>query len=446
MKEGRHRPYLTVNPRSAAYYMLVREGLLGLTMTPADPDARQQMVIVHGVSTTIIVDLLSTPVTFFWLKMRVVAGEPCPQLLSLVEGAVPSSVHLHRLGRFRVGLYIPEPDLCGHCCRFGHQNWKCKSAPRCRYFSGGRPSSTCLKIRAGTRVVPLCCNCGSDHNASSRRCHAQSRPVRETQTPGTTVCPSRVVFRPAPALQHNPWANGTPSWTAPYYAAVVGAEGAAPALQAGVPATLQDVVQLLLEIRADLRDLCVKVTALERQRDAASPPPQSVPAPVQPAPQPAHKNQSQSVPATPRSQLVSATVQPARDNKPQSAPTSPWPQPVFVLVHPSPQSAPDTQPQGVAPSSQPWRVQTPAPVQPPLPPVPAQPLSVPDRTPPRSGSPSVEADLVLDCNNMDTDEEEREPRAPWTMDQLGAKIAAVTKGFAWGHQQVSLSQVGGARE
>ncbi|MPC79069.1 hypothetical protein E2C01_073581 [Portunus trituberculatus] len=32
------RPYLTVNPRSAAYDMLVKEGFLGLTMTPADPD------------------------------------------------------------------------------------------------------------------------------------------------------------------------------------------------------------------------------------------------------------------------------------------------------------------------------------------------------------------------------------------------------------------------
>ncbi|MPC70568.1 hypothetical protein E2C01_064820 [Portunus trituberculatus] len=38
MKEGRRRPYLTVNPRSAAYDMLMKEGFLGFTMTPADPD------------------------------------------------------------------------------------------------------------------------------------------------------------------------------------------------------------------------------------------------------------------------------------------------------------------------------------------------------------------------------------------------------------------------
>ncbi|MPC40906.1 hypothetical protein E2C01_034481 [Portunus trituberculatus] len=239
-----------------------------------------------------------------------------------------SLVHFHGLGRFHVGLYTPEPDLCSHWCWFGHQSWKCKSALRCRYCSGSHPSSRCLeKIRAGTRVIPLCCNCRGDHNASPRRCPAWPRPVREPQTPSTAVGPSRVVFRPAPAPQHNAWANGAPSWsdfpalplpaaqpsafppllgtaapaqsgaahppvpatrphvpvprrTAPYYAAVVGPEDAAPASQVGVPATLQDVMQLLLGIQANVRDLRVRVTALERQRDAASPLPQPVPTPV----------------------------------------------------------------------------------------------------------------------------------------------------------------------
>ncbi|MPC74495.1 hypothetical protein E2C01_068855 [Portunus trituberculatus] len=119
MKEDRCRPYLTVNSRSAVYDM-VKEGFLSLTMTPADPDARQQMVIVHGVSTAINVDLLATPEDFLWLKRCVVAGEPRPQLLGLVEGTVPSLVHLLGLVQFRMGLYTPEPDLCGHFCQFGH--------------------------------------------------------------------------------------------------------------------------------------------------------------------------------------------------------------------------------------------------------------------------------------------------------------------------------------
>ncbi|XP_045103028.1 predicted GPI-anchored protein 58 [Portunus trituberculatus] len=261
----------------------------------------------------------------------------------------------------------------------------------------------------------MCCNCRGDHNASLRRCPARPRPVREPQTPGTTVGPSRVVFRPVPAPQHNAWANGAPSWsdfpalplpaaqpsafpplsgtaapsqsgaahppvpatwplvpvprrTAFYHAAVVGAEDAAPASQAGVPATLQDVVQLLLGVQAKIRDLTPQ-PAHKNQ-------PQSVPASPQPQPvsatvQPATDNKPQSVPASPRPQPVSATVQPAPDNKPQSAPASPRSQPVSVPVHPSPQSAPDSQPQSVPASSRPQRVQPLAPVQPPLPPAPA---------------------------------------------------------------------------
>ncbi|MPC87897.1 hypothetical protein E2C01_082777 [Portunus trituberculatus] len=64
--------------------------------------------------------------------------------------------------------------------------------------------------------------------------------------------------------------------------------------------------------------------------------------------------------------------------------------------------------------------------------------------PPRSGSPSVEADLVLD--DVDMDEEEWVPTAARTLDRLQTKLTAVTEGLAWIHQQVSLSQVGGAGE
>ncbi|XP_045118166.1 predicted GPI-anchored protein 58 [Portunus trituberculatus] len=159
--------------------------------------------------------------------------------------------------------------------------------------------------------------------------------------------------------------------------------------------------------------------------------PQSVPASPQPQPVSAPDNKPQSMPASPWPQPVTATVQPALDNKPQSAPASPRLQPVSVPVHPSPQSAPDSQPQGVPASSRPQRVQPPAPVQPPLPLVLVSrdiPLSVPDRTPPRSGSPSVQADLVLD--DMDTDEEEWVPTATQTLDRLQAKLAAVTEGLA----------------
>ncbi|XP_045137217.1 vegetative cell wall protein gp1-like [Portunus trituberculatus] len=143
-------------------------------------------------------------------------------------------------------------------------------------------------------------------------------------------------------------------------------------------------------------------------------------------------------------QPVSATVQPAPNIKPQSAPASLRPQPVSVLVHPSSQSAPDSQPQGV-PASRPQRVQPPAPVQPPLPPAARRPRPSPCLCWIARlcglGPPSVETDLVLD--EMDTDEEWA-PTAAQTLDWLQAELATVTEKLAWVHQQVSLSQVGGA--
>ncbi|MPC97123.1 hypothetical protein E2C01_092415 [Portunus trituberculatus] len=144
------------------------------------------------------------------------------------------------------------------------------------------------------------------------------------------------------------------------------------------------------------------------------------------------------MPASPWPQPVSATVQPAQDNKPQCVPASPRPQPVTVTVQPSPDNKPQSVPARPRPQPVTERVQPPAPVQPRLPPAPAQALSVPDCTPLRSGSPSVEADLVLD--DMDMDEEEWVPTAARTLDWLQAELAAVTEGLAWVHQQVSLSQ------
>ncbi|MPC31533.1 hypothetical protein E2C01_024826 [Portunus trituberculatus] len=105
---------------------------------------------------------------FLCLKRRVVTNEPHPQLLGLIEGAIPISDYLLGQGHFHLGLYTPEPNLCGHCCQFRHQSRKCKS-------------------------VPLC------------------RPIREPQTRSTNVGPSRMVFWPAPPPQHNAWTNAAPT-------------------------------------------------------------------------------------------------------------------------------------------------------------------------------------------------------------------------------------------
>ncbi|MPC83514.1 hypothetical protein E2C01_078226 [Portunus trituberculatus] len=116
---------------------------------------------------------------------------------------------------------------------------------------------------------------------------------------------------------------------------------------AGVPATLQDVMQLLLEIRAEVRDLSVRVTALERQRDAASPLPQSRQHPN--LPERTSTRVCRPVPGPNQCLLWSSLPQITipRVCQPARGPSQclPW------YVHPLTQSAPYSQPQNVPASS-----------------------------------------------------------------------------------------------
>ncbi|MPC54360.1 hypothetical protein E2C01_048270 [Portunus trituberculatus] len=250
-------------------------------------------------------------------------GEPRLQLLSLLEGAVPNSVHLFGLSRFRMGLYTPEPDLCGHCSHFEHQSWKCKLVLYC----------SCPAISISTPA-------GAAALIQSR----EAQPLIPVTLPPVPV----------------------PHRTAPNYVTVVGAAGAALASQAGMP--------------TEVKGLSVRVTALERQRDASTPLPQLVLIPVQPVPQPAHENQPLSVPPSPLPQPMSAPVQPVPDNQHQRVAASPQPQPV----------TPDCAGQSLAPASQATSTSLAT-----APTGPGPTLSVADRTPSWSGSSSEEADL--DC-------------------------------------------------
>ncbi|MPC63307.1 hypothetical protein E2C01_057404 [Portunus trituberculatus] len=131
---------------------------------------------------------------------------PRLQLLGVVTGKVPNEVHLMHLGRRCVEQYMPEPDLCRHCSRWGHKEWRCQSAPRCRYCAGSHKSIQCLiKIKEGTKIPPHCCNCAGDHNAHSVLCTVKPQPHRELATDEVTC--SRLVFRQTPPPQTNAWTN-----------------------------------------------------------------------------------------------------------------------------------------------------------------------------------------------------------------------------------------------
>ncbi|XP_063875963.1 uncharacterized protein LOC135108973 [Scylla paramamosain] len=145
---------------------------------------------------------MKVPAGFHGLKRRMVGQKPRPQLLGVVTGKVPSEVHLLGLRHRRAERYTPEADLCHRCSCRGHKEWRCQSAPRCRYCAGSHKSVQCLdKIKEGTKIPARCCNCGGDHNVHSTLCTVRPRPHREPATDEVTR--PRIVFRQAPPPQTN---------------------------------------------------------------------------------------------------------------------------------------------------------------------------------------------------------------------------------------------------
>ncbi|MPC74424.1 hypothetical protein E2C01_068781 [Portunus trituberculatus] len=97
---------------------------------------------------------------FHGLKRRMVGQMARPQLLGVVTGKVPSEEHLMGLGRQRVERHTPEPDLCRHCSRWGHKEWRCQSALHCRYCAGPHKSAQSLdkiKITEGINLLLFAC-------------------------------------------------------------------------------------------------------------------------------------------------------------------------------------------------------------------------------------------------------------------------------------------------
>ncbi|MPC29958.1 hypothetical protein E2C01_023212 [Portunus trituberculatus] len=246
-----------------------------------------------------------------------------------------------------MGLYTLEPDLCdgyGHCCRFGYRSSKCKSAPRCRsrepqtlstsyctappvWFSGPPNLYSTILGRMAPRSGP-----------TSTLCLYQpsNQPAAFPPLPSAGAAAISLGRLNLPYLkQHGHLSLCHPEL--PNYASVVGAAGSP-----RVPATFQDVVQLLLEIQAGVRNLNVRVTACLR-------------ATTQPVLRPSLPRESvpecAGQPAAPASVCPGpASLQPVSENQPRIVSASPRPQPGSVPVQPLPQYAPDSHPRSVPPS------------------------------------------------------------------------------------------------
>ncbi|XP_050728584.1 uncharacterized protein LOC127004613 isoform X1 [Eriocheir sinensis] len=290
-KEGRNVPYITLDT-GPVYDQLVTQGFLREVLVPLEGSPRT--VLVHGVPTYVSVNCLVTPPGFLSLKRRFVGLEARPQLLGSVQGDIPDEVWICDVGRKRVTPYRHEPDLCHHCSRWGHKDWKCRSLPRCRFCAGRHLSEECRKrIQDGASIPPRCCNCGGPHNAHSRACPVKPAPffspLREQSDPYTHQTVPPAAYRPAPPPAHNAWETPLPS-SGPRQpsAGTVSESSPVPAVPAGGPLVSASAADLsssiLLSLQKEIANLSVVLAQVSVRLAAV----EARPATPAPCPPPGH--------------------------------------------------------------------------------------------------------------------------------------------------------------
>lgn len=110
-----------------------------------------------------------------WARRVVKAGYPVKEVIAGITGPIPGQIEdcpgEHCAKKFYVIPYIPEPDLCYRCSKWGHFQYQCMGAFHCRYCAGSHDSRICGdKIKQGVQVPRKCANCLDNHNANSILC------------------------------------------------------------------------------------------------------------------------------------------------------------------------------------------------------------------------------------------------------------------------------------
>ena len=71
---------------------------------------------------------------------------------------------------YGVSLYVPPPQRCFKCQRFGHVAAVCKGKQRCGRCSGDHEYGKCEE---GAKLK--CCNCGGKHSSAYRGCEVSNK-------------------------------------------------------------------------------------------------------------------------------------------------------------------------------------------------------------------------------------------------------------------------------
>lgn len=176
--------------------MLTTKGFNG-TVLVSTSDLQRRTVIIYNVPPYVDVDTLECPGGFLWLRRHMVGNIPKSQLLGAVAGEVPKEVLVDGTGWRRVALYIPEPDLCQHCSKWGHKTWRCRASfhPAASVPAGTHTMSALIKSRRVTR-----CPRGAATVVGPIMPTPMSAP-RSLDTTGPTLCRRPRYSHPLP-LSH----------------------------------------------------------------------------------------------------------------------------------------------------------------------------------------------------------------------------------------------------
>ena len=119
-------------------------------------------------------------------------------------------IDLGENGVFHTYAYIPDPQRCAHCQRFGHTQRWCRNPVKCGYCSQKHSTQICHEKKMRGEIVHLHCpNCDQGHYAWAPQCHVNQQVKERILTRAKSESPL-----PIKVPQH--WLRSYPTLTPPH--------------------------------------------------------------------------------------------------------------------------------------------------------------------------------------------------------------------------------------
>lgn len=202
-----------LTPKDVDAYTFLKEQASLLEITPAK---KETWAVVYNMPQSIQAkELLRLPHIKEAVRCTTRNKMPTTQVKITVVGPVPRQVDLGIFGSYPTRTWVPEPQRCHKCQRFGHHQLRCYGTQTCGVCSGPHDTTECTrKHKEGQKTTNKCPNCAGRHHAWNTRCPERLRRVwnlRETALPQHQTTPA-VAMRRSPVA---PWASQQHLQTAP---------------------------------------------------------------------------------------------------------------------------------------------------------------------------------------------------------------------------------------